>query len=476
MFRGLLLAVLVCLPGLDPAHADARSSHQQLAVDIYKELVEIDTVTATGDTARAAGAMAARLRAASFAQADVHVLVPAPRKGNLVARLRGTGKRKPILLLAHIDVVAARPEDWSFDPFRLTERDGYFYGRGTTDNKFMAAAFVANLVRYKQEGYVPDRDIILALETDEEIFDAFGLGIRWLLANHRHLIEAEFALNEGGRVGLKGGKPIWNGVQTAEKVIINYKLEVTDRGGHSSLPTKDNPIHRLAEGLARLSRFTFPFKLNETTRAFFQRSAEVESPQTAADMRAITGDRPELEALAVTRLSGNTLYNALMRTTCVATQISGGHAFNALPQRANATINCRVLPGEPVDEVQATLKRVLADDSISITPVGGALLSAPSPLHQEIMGAIEKLSAEFWPGVPVIPSMSTGGTDSAHLRNAGIPAYGHSGLADEVDDFRAHGKDERVPVKSFFDGLEYQYRLVKMLAGGGEAQPQAPTR
>jgi acetylornithine deacetylase/succinyl-diaminopimelate desuccinylase-like protein len=453
--------------GLGSAGAHALTEHQQLALAIFKELVEINTVTATGDTERAAEAMAARLRAAGFAGPDVQVLVSAPRKGNLVARLRGTGKRKPILLLAHTDVVDARPEDWSFDPFKLTERDGYFYGRGTTDNKFMAAAFVANLIRYKQEGYTPERDIIVALEADEEIGDATGVGIRWLLARHRPLIDAEFALNEGGRVGLKGGKPVWNSVQTAEKVYMNYKLEVTDRGGHSSLPTKDNPIHRLAEGLARLSKFSFPFKLNETTRAFFARAAEVESAQTAADMRAIAADRPDLDALSITRLSANPIYNAQMRTTCVATQIQGGHAVNALPQRASATINCRVLPGEPIDEVAATLKRVLADEQISLTPFGGPMLSSPSALQGEIMGAIEKLTAEFWPGIPVIPTMSAGATDSAYLRNAGIPAYGHSGLADDVDDFRAHGKDERVPVKSFFEGQEYLYRLVKMLSGSG---------
>jgi len=248
---------------------------------------------------------------------------------------------------------------------------------------------------------------------------------------------------------------------------MNYKLEVTDRGGHSSLPTKDNPIHRLAEGLARLSKFSFPFKLNETTRAFFARAAEVESAQTAADMRAIAADRPDLDALSITRLSANPIYNAQMRTTCVATQIQGGHAVNALPQRASATINCRVLPGEPIDEVAATLKRVLADEQISLTPFGGPMLSSPSALQGEIMGAIEKLTAEFWPGIPVIPTMSAGATDSAYLRNAGIPAYGHSGLADDVDDFRAHGKDERVPVKSFFEGQEYLYRLVKMLSGSG---------
>ncbi len=467
MLRGLLAAAAIFLASFGSASAEARTSHQQLALDIFKELVEINTVTATGDTARAAEAMAARLRAAGFAASDVQVLVPAPRKGNLVARLRGTGKRKPILLLAHTDVVDARREDWSVDPVKLTEREGYFYGRGTTDDKFMAAAFVANLIRYKQEGYTPERDIVVALEADEEIGDAMGLGIRWLLANHRPLIDAEFALNEGGRVGLKAGKPMWNSVQVAEKVFVSYKLEATDRGGHSSLPTKDNPIHRLAEALARLSKFSFPFKLNEVTRTFFSRAAELENPQTAADMRAIAAGRPDLDALSISRLSANPMYNAQLRTTCVATQIQGGHAINALPQRASATVNCRVLPGEPIAEVYATLKRVLADDGISITPFGGPVLSTPSPLHQEVMGTIERLTTEFWPGTPVVPTMSAGATDSTYLRNAGIPAYGHSGLADDVDDFRAHGKDERVPVKSFFEGQEYLYRLVKMLSGEG---------
>ncbi len=465
VLRSLVFCALV-VSGLGSATAASPAGHQQRALDIYKELVEINTVVGQGDTARAAEAMAARLRAAGFAGSDVQVLIPAPRKGNLVARLRGTGKRRPVLLLAHIDVVDAKREDWSVDPFKLTERDGYFYGRGTTDNKFMAAAFVANLIRYKQEGYTLDRDIILVLETDEEIFDALGLGIRWLLANHRPLIDAEFALNEGGRVGLKGGKPVWNSVQVSEKVVVTYKLEAKDKGGHSSLPTRDNPIHRLAEGLARLSKFDFPLKLSDTTRTFFLRAAEAESAQVADDMRAIAAGRPDPKALAITRLSANPFYNAQLRTTCVATQIDGGHAVNALPQTARATVNCRVLPGEPIAEVEATLKRVLADDRISITQLGLPVPSPPSALHGEVMAAIETLSAEFWPGAPVIPIMSPGATDSAYLRNAGIPAYGHSGLADEVDDFRAHGKDERVPVKSFHDGHEYLYRLVRMLAGG----------
>jgi acetylornithine deacetylase/succinyl-diaminopimelate desuccinylase-like protein len=460
-------AVLVCLACFGgPAGAQSPTAQQQLAVDIYKELVEINTVTETGDTARAAAAMAARLRAAGLGGSDVQVFTPAPRKGNLVARLRGTGARKPILLLAHLDVVPARREDWSVDPFKLVEKDGYFYARGSSDDKFMAATFVATLIRYKLEGYTPDRDIIVALETDEEILDRDALGIQWLLKNHRDLIDAEFALNEGGSVGLKNGKPIRNSVQTSEKVSLSYQLEVTNRGGHSSLPTKDNAIYHLAEGLARLSKFTFPFKLNQTTRAYFQRIAEFEGDQMAADIRSVISGRPDPASLSLVRLSANPAYNAQLRTTCVATMLEGGHAYNALPQVARATINCRIMPGEPVDEVKATLVQVLADDQISVTQIDEPILSAPSALHEEIMGAVEKVSAEFWPGTPIVPTMSAGATDGSYLRNAGIPTYGHSGLASDVDDVRVHGKDERVLVKSFFDGQEYLYRLVKVLSGG----------
>jgi acetylornithine deacetylase/succinyl-diaminopimelate desuccinylase-like protein len=452
---------------LRPATAEGLSPQQQLAFDIYKELVEINTVTATGDTARAAEAMAARLLAAGFADADVHAFSPAPRKGNLVARLRGSGARKPILLVAHLDVVPASREDWSVDPFKLTEKDGYFYGRGSGDDKYMAAAFVTNLIRYKQEGYRPDRDIIVALETDEEILDRDGLGIQWLIRNHRDLIDAEFALNEGGGVGLKDGKPIRNSVQTSEKFSLTFRLEVKNRGGHSAVPMKDNAIYHLAEGLVRLSKFDFPPKLNETTRAYFERSAQLEGGQMAADMRAMLGDRLDPAAPSFVRLAAHPFYNALLRTTCVATMLEGGQAFNALPQLASATVNCRVMPGETVDEIKATLARVLADDQIVITQIDQPVLSAPSALNEEIMGSIEKLSQQFWPGAVVIPTMSAGATDGSYLRNAGIPTYGHSGLAGDINDSRIHGKDERIPVKSFYEGEEYLYRLVKSLSGGG---------
>jgi acetylornithine deacetylase/succinyl-diaminopimelate desuccinylase-like protein len=461
----LIAAVIAAAP--ISLRAEALTPQQQLAFDIYKELLEIDTTTATGDTRQAAEAMAARLRAAGFAEGDVHAFSPAPRKGNLVARLRGSGARKPILLLAHLDVVPANREDWSVDPFKLIEKDGYYYARGSTDDKYMAAAFVANMIRYKQEGYKPDRDIILALETDEEILDANALGIQWLLKNHRDLIDAEFALNEGGGVGLKDGRAIRNSVQTTEKVSVSYRLEAKNRGGHSSLPVRDNAIYHLAEGLVRLSKFSFPHKFNETTRAYFERIAQFENEQTAADIRAVLSDKPDPAAMSFTRLATNPGYNVQLRTTCVATMLGGGHAINALPQLASAGVNCRVMPGEPVEEVKATLERVLADNQIVVTQLGQPVLSAPSALHEEIMGKIEKLSQEFWPGAVVLPVMSAGATDGSYLRNAGIPTYGHSGLAGDLSDFRAHGKDERVLVKSFYEGDEYLYRLVKMLAGGG---------
>jgi acetylornithine deacetylase/succinyl-diaminopimelate desuccinylase-like protein len=463
----VLLAAALCASVAIAADArgDDLTPNQQRAHDIYKELVEIDTTTATGDTRHAAEAMAARLKAAGFGDADVQVFSPAPRKGNLVARLHGSGARKPILLVAHLDVVPASREDWSVEPFKLTEKDGYFYGRGTADDKYMGSSFVANLIRYRQEGFTPERDIILVLETDEEIFDADHRGINWLLANHRDLIEAEFALNEGGGTSLKDGKVIKTSVQASEKFPVNYELAVKNRGGHSATPRKDNAIYRLADGLSRLAKFDFPFHLNEATRAYFERSAPFENDQTAADMRSLASGRPDTGALA--RLAANPAYNALMRTTCVATMLEAGQVINALPQLATAKVNCRVMPGEPIDEIKATLARVLADDEISVTQLGEATPSVPSELNENILGAIEKVSREFWPDVVVVPLMSAGATDGSFLRNAGIPTYGHSGMALEAgDSARIHGKDERVPVKSFYQGNEYLYRLVKMLSGG----------
>jgi len=456
-----LLSALLCSASAATG-ADALNAQQQRALDIYKELVEINTVTETGDTGRAADAMAARLRAAGFAGADVQVFKPAPRKGNLVARLRGTGARKPILLLAHIDVVPANPDDWTTDPFRFTEIDGYYYGRGTADNKSMAASLVANLIRYKQEGFRPDRDIIVALETDEETGDDDGWGIQWLLKNQRQLIDAEFALNEGGGVGEKNGKLIRNSVQTSEKVYVTYRLEVKDRGGHSSVPRQDNAIYHLADALGRLAKFNFPLNLNATTRAYFEASAKLETPQMAADIRSVLSNRPDPASL--NRLYANATYNAQLHTTCVATMLQGGHAENALPQTASAMVNCRVMPGEPIEGVRATLARVLADERISMNEVAKPVFSMPSVMSQELSAAIQKTTDEIYPGVPIVPIMSAGATDGSFLRNAGIPTFGHTGRAGDVDDVRAHGQDERVGKKAFFDGHEYLYRLVKRLA------------
>lgn len=456
-------AVTGTVLALAPCGAAAQDATEQLALDIHKELVEIDTTTATGDTLRAAQAMAARLRAGGFPQADVQVLSPAPRKGNLVARLRGTGSRRPMILMAHIDVVPALPQDWSTPPFQVVDKDGWRYGRGAIDDKAMAAIFVANLIRYRQEGYRPERDLILLLETDEEILDADKRGVRWLLENHRALIDAEFALNEGGGVGVLNGKPILNALQTGEKVSVSYRLEVRNPGGHSAQPTRDNAIYRLADGLAKLARHVFPFQLNETTRAYFERTAAIVEPALAADMRAILQPVPDPAALE--RMSAIPRYNAIMRSTCVATQLEGGHAYNALPQTARATINCRILPGEPLEAVPATLAQVLGDGQIAITQIGTATPSPASPLGAELLGAVERLSREFWPGAPVIPTMIAGATDGSFLRNAGIATYGHSGIASDLNDARTHGRDERISIRAYLDGLAYQYRLVKALSG-----------
>jgi acetylornithine deacetylase/succinyl-diaminopimelate desuccinylase-like protein len=471
IFVLLCVATLTVAAPIAANSAETLTPSQKLSFDIYKELIEIDTTTATGDTARAADAMAARLREAGFPEADVQVFSPAPKKGNLVARLRGTGARRPILLLAHIDVVPASREDWSYDPFKLTEQDGYFYGRGTGDDKFMAGTFVANLIRFRQEGFKPDRDIIVVLETDEEILDRNAMGIRWLLQDHRDLIDAEFALNEGGGVGLKDGKPIRSSVQTSEKVSLGYQLDVKNKGGHSAVPSKDNAIYRLAEGLTRLSKFSFPINLNDTTRLYFERTAQMEGGQIASDIRAVLSSPPDPSAApAAARLTEDPVYNALLRTTCVATMLEGGTAINALPQLASAKINCRIMPGENVDQIKTTLERALADEQIVVTQLGVPTLSSPSPLSDAVLGPIAKLSAEFFPGVVVLPTMSPGATDGSYLRNAGIPTYGHSGLAGDIHEFRAHGKDERVLVKSFFTGSEYLYRLTKALSNGEPQQ------
>ncbi len=441
----------------------ALSPNQQLAHDVYKQLVEINTVDSVGSTTVAAGAMAKRFLDAGFPAADVFQGGPRADKGNLVVRYHGSGARKPLLLLAHLDVVQALKSDWSadLDPFVFTERDGYYYGRGSGDDKAMASIFVANLLRLKKEGYVPDRDIILALTADEEGGPANG--VRWLLANHKDLIDAAYALNEGGGGALRDGKPFINSVGAAEKVSANFTISTANRGGHSSVPRDDNAIYQLAQALTRVGTHQFPVMLNEVTRAYFTRTAAIETPEMGAAMRAIVANPNDANASAT--LSRDPRYRSMLRTTCVATMLSGGHARNALPQTAKANVNCRMAPGHDPADVRAGLISAIGDTGVTVS--GGAAMehASPSPLTPEIMGSIEKVTRDvFGPSVAVIPTMGTGATDSKYLRAAGIAGYGVSGLFGDPNDNRAHGKDERVLIKSYYDSEEFLYRLVKEIS------------
>ena len=456
---GVLTAVLLALLLPTWPAQPAGDPHRAFARDLLRELIEINTTESVGTTT-AAEAMAARLEAAGFPDADVRVVGPNDRKKNLVTRLRGSGARRPLLLLAHLDVVDARREDWSMDPFAFTERDGYYYGRGTTDDKAQAAIWIANLIRYRQERFVPDRDLIVALTADEEGGDANG--VRWLLANHRELIDAEFCLNEGGGGQIIDGRYVLNELQASEKVYQSFRLEVTDSGGHSSLPTQANAIHRLARGLSRLGEFEFPVQLNAVTRAFFERSAQLQTGEVAADMAAVVRDPPD--AGAARRLSQTPFFNAQLRTTCTPTQLQGGHAENALPQLARAIVNCRMLPGSNPADVQRTLEKVIGDPQIGISPVAQATPSAASPLRPDLMEPLERITREMW-RVPVVPVMLTGATDGLFLRNAGVPTYGVSGVFEDIKDVRAHGRDERIGIKQFHEASEFLYRLVKALGG-----------
>jgi acetylornithine deacetylase/succinyl-diaminopimelate desuccinylase-like protein len=439
--------------------------NQRALYSIYKELVEINTTNSVGDSTVAAKAMAKRLIDAGLPASDVQVLVHPgnARKGNLVARLRGDGSAKPILLLAHLDVVEAKKEDWSadLDPFKLTERDGYYYARGTTDDKAMAAIFVANVIRYRQEGLKPKRDLILALTTDEEGGDFNGAS--WLVATHPNLVDAEFGINEGGGGRKHGDELLFNGVQASEKLYRDFELEVTNPGGHSSLPVKENAIYRLARGLDRIGQFEFPVELNEVTRTFFERMAPIEGGAIGEDMKALVHSNGA-DAAAGARLAQTAVYNSMLRTTCVATQVQAGHAPNALPQRAVANVNCRILPGDSVDSVKQALVRALADDKIGIkikNAENASAVNPPSPLTPKVMKPIEEITKQMWKGLPTIPVMGTGATDSTPFRAAGIPMYGVSGIFGDINDVRAHGRDERVGVKELYDGQEFLYRLVK---------------
>jgi acetylornithine deacetylase/succinyl-diaminopimelate desuccinylase-like protein len=464
-----LLAVLgtlisLCVVGTTTLAQDSDAT-DKLAHDIYKQLIEMNTTDSVGSTTVAAEAMAQRLRDAGYPASDVQVLGPNSRKGNLLARLRGTGARKPMLMICHLDVVEARREDWSMDPFQFIEKDGYFYGRGSGDIKDGDAILMAAMIRMKQEGFQPDRDIILALTADEE-GGKFN-GVDWLIKNHRDLIDAEFILNpDAGDFELDKGKKLLVGIQAAEKLYQDYDVKVTNPGGHSSLPGKENAIYELADALARLEHYQFPFELSEVTREYFKCEADIVDGTTGADMKAILQTPPN--AGAIERLSESPFFNARMRTTCVATRLEGGHANNALPGMARANINCRILPGHTPDEVQTTLEKVMADPKISISQVaapGAGLRSNPlSTLQPEVMHAIEKVVNEMWPGVPVVPVLDAGASDGAISRAAGYTTYGIPGVFMDVDDDRSHGRDERIRVASFYSGVDFYYRLIKTLS------------
>jgi len=443
------------------------ASDNQLVRDLLRELVEINTTHSTGSTGKAAEAMAARLREAGFAPEDVQVLGPRPERANLVARLRGTGARRPILLISHLDVVEANREDWTTDPFRFVEKDGYFYGRGTMDIKCGDAILVEDFIRWKREGYRPDRDLILALTANEEGGEVEENGVYWLLKNHRDLIDAEYSINpDGGNLETKKGKKLLNELQYAEKGFLSFTLEVKNKGGHSSVPEKENAIYRLSRGLVRLGDFDFPVMLDAGTRAYFESVAVREAPELAqAINRMLSTDPPDRGAVAVLDKSPD--WNAMLRTTCVATMLQAGHAENALPQSAKATVNCRILPAQKVTDVENTLRQVLNDPQISITPLERLdLVESPaSPLLPDVVEAAKAVTSAMWPGVAVVPFISPGASDGTHLRRAGIPTYGISGIADDYDDIRAHGRDERIAPTALYEGREFLYRLVTALSG-----------
>jgi acetylornithine deacetylase/succinyl-diaminopimelate desuccinylase-like protein len=457
----LSLVLLAAVPRHAPAQTLPPRAHRQLAREILRELVEINTTRDSGAT-RAAAAMAGRLTAVGFPAGDVLLMGPKPHKQNLVVRLRGRGRDKPVLFLAHLDVVEARREDWSLDPFTLTERGGYFYGRGTTDIKDEAADLVANLIRLKQEGYVPARDILVALTDDEEGGD--DNGVEWLIRKRPELLRVAYVINlDAGGGQMEEGRRRRNPVQTSEKLYATYRLEVTNPGGHSSLPRKDNAIYALAAALDRLARYDFPVQLNETTRSFFLRLGEQESAGLRDDLRRVAAAVPD--SAAIRRLSAIPMFNSTMRTTCVATMVQAGHAENALPQRATATVQCRLLPADSPARVRDTLVRVIADSQVKIALDDEPRPAPASPLSDEVMGAVERVTAAMWPGVIVLPVMDPWSSDGAALRRAGIPVYGVSGVFYDIADVRAHGKDERVSVQAFYEGVEFMYRLMKTLTG-----------
>ncbi len=472
---GMMAGSLAALAQMTPLATSAQIAEppktvrpDQLAFrDLYKELVETNTTLSAGSCTAAAEAMGARLRAAGYPAEDVKVVVADghPKEGSLTAVLKGTDpKSKPMLLLAHIDVVEANRADWTRDPFKLVEENGYFFGRGTSDDKAQAAIWVDSLVRLKKEGFKPRRDIKMALTCGEES-EAYN-GIEDLVKNHRPLVDAEFALNEGANGLLdEHDRPVVLEVQAGEKVYQDFTLTVTNPGGHSSRPTPTNAIYQLSAALNRIGAYAFPPRFNDATRGYFtQMQARVPAAQAAA-MKALIADINDPAALKT--VTADPMWNSVLRTTCVATMVKAGHAPNALPQRAEANVNCRILPGEPIESVRAKLVELAADPAVAVTLAHEAKpASPPPPLTPTIMDPIQKEAAKLWPGVPIVPILLTGATDGVHTNAAGIPTYGVSGLFGGSDGDGIHGLNERIRVKSLYDGRDFLYALIKDYAGG----------
>ncbi len=452
-------------------HASAADRAEALA--IFKQLIEINTTdTPQGDVSAGTAAMQKRFLDAGFAAEDIHLLGPDPRKQNLVVRYRaaGTPTEKPVLFLCHMDVVQALRSDWSTDPFQFIEKDGYYYGRGTQDMKESDAALVATFLRLHREGYKPKRDLILALTADEE-GGKFN-GAKWLVEQHRDLVDAAYVINpDAGGIELDHGHPVVAAVEATEKVYSDFQVTATNRGGHSSLPRPDNAIYELTTALNKLAMYTFPFELNEVTRSYFKNLAADEGGQTARDMRAILETPPDMAAVA--RLSEEPAFNANFRTTCVATRLYAGHANNALPQTAQAIVNCRIFPGHSPEEIRRQLTTIFDDPKLSVKYISneGEVLDtaperkpiSPPPPIPAVFGPLTHITDELWPGTPVTPVMENGASDSIYFAQAGISCYGYSAIALERDDVRAHGQDERLPVDSYWKSLDFFYAFTEAL-------------
>jgi acetylornithine deacetylase/succinyl-diaminopimelate desuccinylase-like protein len=445
---------------IHPAAPTSPDEYRDLAREIFRELIEIDTTDQSGDVTVAAQAVMRWLQEAGFPDEDLALAGPHPRKMNLVARMRGTGARGPLLMLAHLDVVEADPAEWETPPFQFDERDGFFYGRGTTDQKAMASIWTANLIRMRREGIVPDRDLVMALTADEE--GGQHNGARWLVQERRELVDAAMGINEGGYGRMKGGRRISNNLQASEKVYLDLELTAHGTAGHSSIPTDDNAVYHLAAALGRVAAYEFPMQLGEVARAFFERMSRVDTGPMADDMRALLAGTADADAIA--RLTTVPQYHGMTRNTWAATRVDAGISNNTIPQAARAIVNCRLLPGESPDDMERLMTHVIADERVTVRQ---AVLSKPSPaspLTPEVMQAVEGVTEQMWPGVPVVPVMGIGATDSLYFRAAGIPMYGVCGIFLDVDDVRAHAPDERIAVQAYYEGQEFLYRLVRALS------------